>query len=84
MGIQLAKAAAEAEWKRLQDKNTWRVPRHANKVIFLSDVTRESRRSGVKIHIGRMFAICYIKGSELAVDDPKRKWTGRVRFEVSP
>ena len=41
----------------------------------------EGRKSGTKVHVGRIFDICAEKGSELPVGDPARKCKGRAVFQ---
>ena len=40
-----------------------------------------AKRAGTKVHIGRIFDILVEKNSELAENDPNRKFKGRVVFE---
>ena len=80
MGIDDAKKAVQAEWDRLRDKGTWLEPKSASDVVFLDDVMRKARTSGKKIHLGRLFDICVLKGSELEPGRVNRKWKGRVVF----
>jgi hypothetical protein len=44
-------------------------------------VASRAKRSGVKVHIGRIFDILVEKNSELDINDPNRKFKGRVVFE---
>lgn len=46
-----------------------------------SNVASRAKRSGTKVHIGRIFDILVEKNSELAESDPARKFKGRVVFE---
>ena len=75
-----AKAAVNAEWKRLRDKKTWAEPAHVKDVVFLDQVIRQAKASGKKIDLGRLFDICALKGSELPIGHTNRKWKGRVVF----
>ena len=43
-----------------------------------SDLKASAKRSGKKVHIGRIFELCHEKGSELPVGHPGRKFKGRV------
>ena len=43
-------------------------------------VKERANRNGVTIHLGSLLELCYLKGSELHVDDPGRKYKGRVVF----
>ena len=58
-----AKAAVDAEWKRLRDKRTWREPESPQQVQFLDEVVRKAKATGVKIHLGRLFDICVLKAA---------------------
>ena len=80
MRIEEAKKAVDKEWKRLRDKKTWQEPRSLKEVVFLADVIKKSKSTGVKIHIGRLFDICVLKGSELPEGHQNRKRKGRVVF----
>ena len=75
-----AKAAVGAEWKRLRDKRTWQEPESAKDVVFLDEVIRRAKATGKKVHLGRLFDICVLKGSELPEGHVNRKWKGRVVF----
>jgi hypothetical protein len=44
-------------------------------------VSGESKRSGNKAHVGRVFAICVEKNSELPDGHPNKKFKGRVVFQ---
>jgi len=46
-----------------------------------AEVSAEARADNRKQHVGRIFEICVEKNSELAVDDPSRKYKGRVVFQ---
>ena len=54
-----ARAAREAEWKKLLDKGVWR---HCT-VREWSGVAREARLSNAKVHMGRLFGICVEKNA---------------------
>lgn len=41
----------------------------------------EAEQKGEKVHIGRIFEICTLKGSELPEGDPNRKYKGRASFQ---
>lgn len=72
-----AMKAAQNEWNRLRNKKVWgeTVVRH------WSDVCAEARKKHKEINVGRVFGICVEKGSELAADDPRRKFKYRVVFQ---
>ena len=61
-------------------KRAWGEPDNPKDVIFYDQVVRESKISGRKIHLGRLFDICVLKGSELPEGHVNRKWKGRVVF----
>jgi hypothetical protein len=44
-------------------------------------VVAEARASGKEVHFGHLFGICVEKNSELAPDNPARKFKGRVVFQ---
>ena len=75
-----AKAAVQKEWDRLLQKRTWAMPERPQDVTFMDQVIRESKASGKQIHLGRLFDICVLKGSELPEGHINRKWKGRVVF----
>ena len=72
-----ADAALVKEWNALRKAKVW----DESKVREWSDVAREARITGVKAHVGRIFEICVEKNSELAPDNPARKFKGRVVFQ---
>ena len=78
--IRRVKAAAEAvraEWKRLRDKHVW----DETVVREWDEVAAEARAKGEEVNFGHLFCICVEKNSELAPDNPKRKYKGRVVFQ---
>jgi len=72
-----AQAALQKEWDRLRAAGCW----NESVVREWSHVAAEARDSGQSAHMGRIFAICVEKGSELAPGDPARKFKGRVVFQ---
>ena len=65
------------EFRRLADKGTW-----LNASVKEWDlVATEARKTGVKVHVGRVFGIASLKGSELKPGDPDRKLKGRFVFQ---
>ena len=81
MKIDKAKDAVGAEWKRLRDKNTWREPKSSKEVVFLDQVIRSAKADGRKVHLGRLFGICVLKGSELPEGHVNRKWKAASSLE---
>ena len=80
MRIEEAKTAVDKDWKRLRDKKTWQEPRSLKEVVFLADAIKKRKSTGIKIHIGRLFDICVLKGPELPEGHQNRKWKGQVVF----
>ena len=72
-----ASKALDVEWNKLLNKKTW----DQNKVKECRSIVEEARRKGEKVHIGRIFEICTLKGSELPEGDPNRKYKGRTCFQ---
>ena len=72
-----ASKALDIEWNKLLNKKTW----DQNKVKECRSIVEEARRKGEKVHIGRIFEICTLKGSELPEGDPNRKYKGRTCFQ---
>ena len=79
-----AEAALQAEWSKLRQAprgdgtfGAW----DESKVREWRDVAAESRRTGKKAHIGRIFEICVEKGSELPKGHKGRKFKGRVVYQ---
>ena len=75
-----AKAAVQKEWDRLLDKKTWRMPEKPEDAEFYDQVIRKSKATGRPIHLGRLFDIGVLKGSELSDGHVDRKYKGRVVF----
>ena len=72
-----AQAALLKEWDQLRKAGCW----DESKVQEWGDVAGQARRAGTNAHVGRIFEICVEKGSELAPNDPARKFKGRVVFQ---
>ena len=75
-----AKKALDVEWEKLRSKGTW----DESRVKECKTVIAEAKAKGEKAHIARIFEACYLKGSELAVGDPSRKYKGRTVFRRKP
>ena len=69
--------ARDLEWTKLWQQEVW------NRSIIKSwnQVAAEARASGKYVHLGRLFGLCVEKGSELADDDPRKKYKYRVVFQ---
>ena len=72
-----AKAALDKEWQKLVDKECW----IENQVREYDQVASEAQKKKLKVHFGRVFEICALKGSELKEGDPNRKCKGRSVFQ---
>ena len=75
--IDQAKNVMDKGWKRLLNKGVWNLDR----VVDWSVAARKARDEGRIIHLGRVFGIMVLKGSELPPDDPNRKYKYRVDFQ---
>ena len=80
MANEEARQAVNKEWARLKAKRTGLEPNSIDEVVYLADIIRRSKESGKQVHIGRLFDICALKGSELADGNPNKKHKGRVVF----
>jgi hypothetical protein len=74
-----ARAALQAEWDKLRRQGVW----DEKRVRPWDEVAAEARREGRTVHVGRIFEICVEKNSELPASDPRRKFKGRVVFQVN-
>ena len=72
-----AQKALDVEWQKLIDKGVW----DENRVTECRQVVSDAQKKGEKIHIGRIFEICSIKGDELPEGHPQRKYKGRTCFQ---
>ena len=72
-----AKAALDKEWRKLVDKGCW----IEKQVREYDQVASEAQKKKLKVHFGRVFEICTLKGSELQEGDPNRKYKGRSVFQ---
>ena len=69
----------EVEWKRLRDKHVW--DERVENVRDWADVQADAKYRNVEVHLGWLFGICVLKGSELEENNPNRKYKGRVVFQ---
>ena len=74
-----AQAALQKEWDRLRALHCW----DEAAVVEWSGVARRAKRDNVTCHVGRIFSLCHAKNAELAQEDPRRKFKGRVVFQAS-
>ena len=72
-----AQKALDAEWQKLIDKGVW----DENRVKECKQIVSDAQKKSEKIHIGRIFEICSIKGDELPEGHPQRKYKGRTCFQ---
>ena len=72
-----ARRVIKEEFTRLANKGTWL---NAS-VKEWHKVAEEARKFGIKVHVGRVFGIASLKGSELKEGDPDRKLKGRFVFQ---
>ena len=72
-----AQKSLDTEWNKLKDMPAW----DQNKVRECRQVVNEAIKANKKVHIGRIFEICVLKGSELPEGDPRRKYKGRTVFQ---
>ena len=72
-----AQAALQLEWDRLRALRRW----GEDCVVEWSTVAQQARKGAATCHVGRRFSLCHEKNSELAPDDPRRKFKGRVVFQ---
>ena len=69
-----AQKALDAEWEKLLNKKTW----DQSRVKECRSIVEDAKRKGEKVHIGRIFEICTLKGSELPEGDPNTVENTRV------
>ena len=70
-------ASLDVEWKKLVDKKAWLY----DTVTEWKEVAAKAKRTGKKVHVGKVFEICVEKGSELPAGSPLRKFKGRTVFQ---
>ena len=72
-----AQQALDIEWDKLVKKNAWRY----DTVAEWKTISDKAKKSGKKVHVGKVFEICVEKGSELPEGDKLRKFKGRTVFQ---
>ena len=72
-----AQASLDVEWLKLVDKKAWLY----DTVTEWKEVAAKAKRTGKKVHVGKVFEICVEKGSELPAGSPLRKFKGRTVFQ---
>ena len=76
-----AQAACDKEWeknKRLK-RSTW----DPSTVCEWNFVATEFKRTGIKVHVAKIFEICVVKGAELDDKDPRHIFKGRAVLDGS-
>ena len=71
-----AMKAMDVEWNKLSKQIVWDL----NTVREQDEVPAQARSNNIKVHVGDIFGICGVKGSELREGDPAKKWKGRSVF----
>ncbi len=72
-----AMKAAQAEWdSHRKELGTW----DESKVSEWSDAQALAKKEGRRVHIGRVYGRCFLRGSELPVGSPGRKYKYRTVF----
>ena len=72
-----AQEALDLEWNKLVKKDAWLY----DTVTEWKEVSNKAKKSGEKVHVGKVFEICVEKGSELPEGDKLRKFKGRTVFQ---
>ena len=72
-----AQEALDIEWNKLVKKTAWLY----DTVAEWKTVSEKAKKSGKKVHVGKVFEICVEKGSELPVGHKLRKFKGRTVFQ---
>ena len=72
-----AQQALDVEWEKLVKKNAWQY----ETVSEWKVIADKAKKSGKKVHVGKVFEICVEKGSELPEGDKLRKFKGRTVFQ---
>ena len=72
-----AQKSIDKEWHTLENKGAW----DYKTVREWSQVTKDAKNKGEKVHVGKIIESCVEKGSELQKDNPLRKFKGRTVFQ---
>ena len=72
-----AQEALDIEWNKLVKKTAWLY----DTVSEWHDISQKAKKSGNKVHVGKVFEICVEKGSELPITSKLRKFKGRTVFQ---
>ena len=74
-----AQKACDDEWGKLLRRETW----DPSSVQEWDFICQRSKKSGVRVHVARIFEICVVKGAELSDSDPRKKYKGRAVLDGS-
>ena len=74
-----AQEALDVEWNKPVKKTAWLY----DTVAEWKTVSDKAKKSGKKVHVGKVFEICVEKGSELPEGHKLRKFKGRTVFQVT-
>ena len=74
-----AQEALDIAWNKLVKKTAWLY----DTVAEWKTVSHKARKTGKKVHVGKVFEICVEKGSELPESRKLRKFKGRTVFQGS-
>ena len=72
-----AQQALDVEWEKLVKKKAWQYETVAEWKV----IADKAKKTGKKVHVGKVFEICVEKGSELPEGDKLRKFKGRTVFQ---
>ena len=72
-----AAKSVKKEWKKLWDQRVW----DPDSVQCWYKIAADARKSGKKVHMGALFALCVEKGYLLPSGSPGRRHKGRVVFQ---
>ena len=72
-----AQASLDLEWNKLESTPAW----WHNTGQEWEHVAAEARRTGQRVHVGKIFELCVEKGSDLEKGSPLRKFKGRTVFQ---
>ena len=67
-----AQQALDVEWDKLVKKKAWQY----ETVSEWKVIADRAKKTGKKVHVGKVFEICVEKGSELPEGDKLRKFKG--------
>ena len=77
--IPKAQAACDKEWDKLLKRFTW----DPASVTEWKSIAYESQKTGIKVHVAKIFEVCVVKGAELDDKDPRKIYKGRAVLDGS-